>query len=79
MRPEGLGNLIKIIHLIGSRTRDLQVSDYIHNIKIIEEGTSPSLSEGTNLPLIRKEKHHQERLVLLCLDKAGYHKSTSLM
>jgi hypothetical protein len=25
MRPEGLGNLIKIIHLIGSRTRDLQV------------------------------------------------------
>jgi hypothetical protein len=23
MRPEGLGNLIKIIHLIGSRTRDL--------------------------------------------------------
>jgi hypothetical protein len=26
MRPEGLGNLIKIIHLIGSRTRDLQVS-----------------------------------------------------
>jgi hypothetical protein len=26
MRPEGLGNLIKIIHLIGSRTRDLQVA-----------------------------------------------------
>jgi hypothetical protein len=25
MRPEGLGNLIKIIHLIGSRTRDLPV------------------------------------------------------
>jgi hypothetical protein len=25
MRQEGLGNLIKIIHLIGSRTRDLQV------------------------------------------------------
>jgi hypothetical protein len=25
MRPEGLGNLIKIINLIGSRTRDLQV------------------------------------------------------
>jgi hypothetical protein len=23
MRPEGLGNLIKIFHLIGSRTRDL--------------------------------------------------------
>jgi hypothetical protein len=25
VRPEGLGNLIKIIHLIGSRTRDLPV------------------------------------------------------
>jgi hypothetical protein len=25
VRPEGLGNLIKIIHLIGSRTRDLTV------------------------------------------------------
>jgi hypothetical protein len=25
VQPEGLGNLIKIIHLIGSRTRDLQV------------------------------------------------------
>jgi hypothetical protein len=25
VRPEGLGNLIKIIHLVGSRTRYLQV------------------------------------------------------
>jgi hypothetical protein len=25
VRPEGLGNFIKIIHLIGSRTRDLSV------------------------------------------------------
>jgi hypothetical protein len=25
VRPEGLGKLIKIVHLIGSRTRDLPV------------------------------------------------------
>jgi hypothetical protein len=39
MRPEGLGNLIKIIHLIGSRTRDLPVfvifCHYINNTFII--------------------------------------------
>jgi hypothetical protein len=29
MRPEGLGNLIKFIHLIGSRTRDLQVRNSV--------------------------------------------------
>jgi hypothetical protein len=34
MRPEGLGNLIKIIHLIGSRTRDLQVC----NMKVAGSG-----------------------------------------
>jgi hypothetical protein len=34
MRPEGFGNLIKIIHLIGSRTRDLQV----YSIEMLEDG-----------------------------------------
>jgi hypothetical protein len=33
MRPEGLGNLIKIIHLIGFRTRDLTV--VLYHVKII--------------------------------------------
>jgi hypothetical protein len=31
MRQEELGNLIKIIHLIGSRTRDLQVCNIAPN------------------------------------------------
>jgi hypothetical protein len=30
VRPEGLGKLIKIIHLIGSRTRDLSVCNIVH-------------------------------------------------
>jgi hypothetical protein len=34
MRPEGLGNLIKIIHLIGSRTRDLQICNIAHQLFI---------------------------------------------
>jgi hypothetical protein len=37
MRPEGLGNLIKIFHLIGSRTRDLIITIIIIIIVIIIE------------------------------------------
>jgi hypothetical protein len=32
VRPEGLGKLINIIHLIGSRTRDLPVCNIIINL-----------------------------------------------
>jgi hypothetical protein len=35
MRPEGLGNLIKIFHLIGSRTRDLPVCNIAPYILLI--------------------------------------------
>jgi hypothetical protein len=41
MRPEGLGNLIKIIHLIGSRTRDLQVC----NIAVQEDESLKEIEE----------------------------------
>jgi hypothetical protein len=39
MLPEGLGNLIIIIHLIGSRTRDLQVCKPQRQINVIFQPT----------------------------------------
>jgi hypothetical protein len=43
MRPEGLGNLIKIIHLIGSRTRDLPVGILM---KVSVEVPNPAQAAG---------------------------------
>jgi hypothetical protein len=55
MRPEGLGNLIKIIHLIGSRTRDLPVmkGEYWPKIELTDRLAS-------TLVIMRRRRYAQK-------------------
>jgi hypothetical protein len=61
VRPEGLGKLIKIFHLIGSRNRDLPVCNIALNklnlINRIDKNHAPNMSkeapflQGANITL----------------------------
>jgi hypothetical protein len=47
VQPEGLGKLKKVIHLIGSRTRDLQACSIVRVYKSISlEGVTPTQKAG---------------------------------